>query len=45
MSSLTLFGVVAGEEQQLVTPEQTINVQRIIAAAYRSAAEAREVEA
>jgi predicted dehydrogenase len=37
--------VVAGEEQQLVTPEQTINVQRIIAAAYRSAAEAREVEA
>jgi len=37
--------VVAGKEQQIVTPEETINVQRIIEAAYRSAAEGREVEA
>ena len=37
--------VVAGKEEPLVTPEETINVQRIINAAYRSAAESREVEA
>jgi predicted dehydrogenase len=36
--------VVAGTEQQIVTPSETINVQRIINAAYRSAAERREVE-
>jgi predicted dehydrogenase len=36
--------VVAGKEQPLVTPEETMNVQRIIGAAYRSAAEGREVE-
>ena len=36
--------VVAGTEEQLVTPAETVNVQRIINAAYRSAAEGREVE-
>jgi predicted dehydrogenase len=36
--------VVAGKEQPLVTAEETMNVQRIINAAYRSAAEGREVE-
>ena len=35
--------VVAGEQKPIVTPEETINVQRIIEAAYRSAAESREV--
>jgi predicted dehydrogenase len=37
--------VVAGKEQQIVTPEETVNVQRIIEGAYRSAAEGREVPA
>jgi predicted dehydrogenase len=37
--------VVEGKEQQLVTPQETINVQRIIEAAYRSAAEGCEVPA
>jgi|GEM_PF-116380 len=36
--------VVAGKEQQIVTPSETLNVQRIINGAYRSAAEHREVE-
>jgi predicted dehydrogenase len=36
--------VVEGAEQPLVTPEQTLNVQRIINAAYRSSAESREVQ-
>jgi predicted dehydrogenase len=36
--------VVAGKEHQIVAPSETINVQRIINAAYRSAAERREVE-
>ncbi len=36
--------VVAGEEEPLVTAEETMNVQRIINASYRSAAEGREVE-
>ncbi len=35
--------VIAGDEEQIVRPEETINVQRIIAAAYASAAEGREV--
>ncbi|MHB8377623.1 MAG: Gfo/Idh/MocA family protein [Dehalococcoidia bacterium] len=37
--------VVEGTEQQIVTPEETVNVQRIIEAAYRSAEEGREVPA
>jgi predicted dehydrogenase len=36
--------VVAGKEQQIVTSAETLNVQRIINACYRSAAERREVE-
>lgn len=36
--------VVAGKEQQIVTPAETLTVQRIINAAYRSADERREVE-
>lgn len=35
--------VVAGEEQPLVKMEETLNVQRIIDAAYRSAGEGREI--
>jgi len=35
--------VVAGTEQQIVRPAETINVQRIIEAAYRSSEEGREV--
>jgi predicted dehydrogenase len=35
--------VVAGQEEQLVTPAETMNVQRIIDAAYESAALGREV--
>lgn len=35
--------VVAGEEKQLVAPEETMNVQRIIEAAYESAASGHEV--
>ncbi|MDE3096505.1 MAG: Gfo/Idh/MocA family oxidoreductase [Chloroflexota bacterium] len=37
--------VVEGSEPQIVTPEETVNVQRIIEAAYRSAEERREVPA
>ena len=37
--------VVEGKESPLVKQEETINVQRIIEAAYRSSAEGREVEA
>jgi predicted dehydrogenase len=37
--------VVAGKEQQLVQPEETINVQRVIEAAYASSAQGREVQA
>ena len=37
--------VVRGEAQPMVKPEETLNVQRIIDAAYRSAEEGREVEA
>jgi predicted dehydrogenase len=37
--------VVRGEEEPLVRPHETIAVQRILEAAYRSAAEGREVEA
>ncbi len=37
--------VVQGEAKPMVKPEETLNVQRIIDAAYRSAAEDREVEA
>ena len=37
--------VIAGTAEPLVRPEETMNVQRIINAAYRSAAEGREVEA
>jgi predicted dehydrogenase len=36
--------VVQGEVRPMVKPEETLNVQRIIDAAYRSAAEGREVE-
>ncbi len=36
--------VVRGEAQPLVTPAETMNVQRILGATYRSAAEGREVE-
>lgn len=35
--------VLRGDEQPLVRPEETLNVQRIIEAAYRSAAEGRDV--
>ncbi len=35
--------VVAGDEQPMVKPEETLNVQRIIDAAYRSAEEQREI--
>ncbi len=37
--------VVVGSEPQIVTPQETVNVQRIIDAAYRSAEERREVPA
>jgi predicted dehydrogenase len=37
--------VVQGEAKPMVKAEETLNVQRIIDAAYRSAAEGREVEA
>ena len=37
--------VIEGKEPPLVKQEETINVQRIIEAAYRSSAEGREVEA
>jgi predicted dehydrogenase len=36
--------VITGEAQPLVAPEETLNVQRILDAAYRSAAESREVD-
>jgi len=35
--------VVAGDQEPIVTPRETMNVQRIIEAAYHSAAEGREV--
>ncbi len=35
--------VIAGKAEQLVRPEETLNVQRIIDAAYRSAEEGRDV--
>jgi predicted dehydrogenase len=35
--------VVEGKEEPMVRPVETLNVQKIIDAAYRSAAEAREV--
>ncbi len=34
--------VIAGEAEPIVTPEETLNVQRILDAAYRSAREGRE---
>ncbi|MEX2247406.1 MAG: Gfo/Idh/MocA family oxidoreductase [Dehalococcoidia bacterium] len=36
--------VLAGEAEPLVRPEESMNVQRIVGAAYRSAAEGREVD-
>jgi predicted dehydrogenase len=38
------LAVVRGETEPLVKEEETLNVQRILNAAYRSAEEGREVE-
>ena len=38
------LAVVRGEAEPLVKEEETLNVQRILNAAYRSAEEGREVE-
>jgi hypothetical protein len=36
--------VLAGKEAPIVKPEESINVQRILEAAYRSGEEGREVD-